>query len=369
MEFISVKVEFEALDKKFHASTVHALINLQRTKENCGKWGIDSLIGSYTNFLNKFSSTMDKEVYKLNVFSKMIYKKVETKDDTIKALNVLKKECFNTINTLIENYISVLPRMSEPLLEPHYHELTQLLKAFSFHFLDNDINLACTGDDIAGIDKKIDIIMGSILDHAKNLTILPRTNKVACRRRMMQGIKELNDTVKEFTGYVEEADSVNSGIPLEYDSDRDEDDLPYTVDEAATAKSCIFLWQLSDRVMKEVLRVMSDYAASNDNHSSNHKNVQQVIVKVVDCFGKMRVNVTDLAAELFSPFEDETVSKYYNNLKRGLNDTITALIETNDNISSIDSEEEYHPITIKDREKLLQLLTQVDLVPDMTNEV
>ena len=56
-------------------------------------------------------------------------------------LNVLKKECFNTINTLIENYISVLPRMSEPLLEPHYHELTQLLIARKLNLIPQNVSL------------------------------------------------------------------------------------------------------------------------------------------------------------------------------------------------------------------------------------
>ena len=360
MEFTSIASEFDALKLNFDTSKLKALKDLHETKEYSGKWGIDSITGKYTNNINKFASTMDKEVYKLNVFSKMVYQNMETKDHTIKALAVIKKECFNSVKVIVDNFISALPRMSEPLMETHYLELRELLQDFSFHFLDKDINLIVTGDT-SNINSEIDIIMGSILDHAKNMTTLPRTNKAACRRRIMQCITELKDTLTEFTEYVEEADSVNSGVPLEYDSDRDEDDLPYTVKEAETAKRCISLWQVTDKVMRETLRILSDYAASNEESSSNNNTVQIVITKILEYFDHLRSNVTDLSAELFAPFEEEPISKYYNDLKQSLKNIITVLMETSDNISRTDSDE-YHPLTSEDREKLIQIQTEIDLL-------
>ena len=192
--------------------------------------------------------------------------------------------------------------------------------------------------------------------------LLPMTNKAAYRRFLMEKMSLVKDTIVEFEGCVREAgeqaegngetceegggesfgeagegggDVRNGSGSVEVrddhdDEDGDEEEAPYTPKEVATAESCLHLVRCAFDALKTCLAVMTHVADLHSPSAAESSGAAGAgTAAVFACTDSARAvceawvaqlyiyvkategGVTDLGAELYSPFDAAQILEYY----------------------------------------------------------
>ena len=185
---------------------------------------------------------------------------------------------------------------------------------------------------------------------------LPATNKVACRRALMEKVNAASAIIEEFEGYVHKSEVATARekgeCDVTVDNDDDDDEGTYTTEELEAMHGYLDLLRESKTVLKVALDASTE--ASDLLHPLTQENDTTATVfdskvnigvagdeisscgavyacrRWVSCVvrqaGVIDSNLVDFGSELYSPLEDEQVTSHkFTTLKDAVQEMLTLL--------------------------------------------
>lgn len=258
-----------------------------------------------------------------------------SRQPSVEALQSLEEELVASTDVVMMSFLQV---SDCAICQPLFYQVQQLLRS---QLLTAKEFVDAMGVDVVDYDA-VSNGAGVVFKIYDKVQLLPMTNKAAYRRFIMEKMSLVKDSVLEFERYVSEAeaggDAGGNRVQVEDqedddDDDDDEDDVPYTAKEAATASSCLHLLRCALDALRTCLAVMTlvadaqcpaGGAANNSGESvfvalttaalESKAACEEWVAELCALVRETEAGVTDLGAELYSPFDEVKIEAYYNTL-------------------------------------------------------
>jgi len=240
-----------------------------------------------------------------------------SKSPSPEALTSLLEEMLSNIDVVLVVYMQLVDcSLSKPL----FGMVSLSLRSQLFHSKEFMEFVSSPSPDYGSISNAAGVIF-KMYDQVQDL---PMTNKAAYRRFVMEQLTVVKDTMREFQGYVDAAAVGSDGATTtvnqaeEVDEDDDEDDEPYTPHEASVVQICLGSMDCTMQSLKAVLVIMTHVAdaltpastSASTSDAQDRTACESWVGDLCDLVKACENQVTDLGAELYSPFDMSNIRRY-----------------------------------------------------------
>jgi hypothetical protein len=289
--------------------SIQALIVSDGLKPRLGKWKGDVILDDYISRFHLSAKGISSCATKFTLLA--------SAETDANALLSLEEEMAKFVESLASSFVDACDvGVSTPLFELMFHSTQEVFDRLKdlIKILNENKESPSGGDDKA--NRTAPVATGMVWKACEDVEKVPKTNKAAYRRIMMQTVKTLNETVIEFSEYVEEGQRALDGEEEDdsdgdcdyeindMDLDDDEDDAqdrPYNATELVVAKRCRDLLTLMLKISKYGLKVASEM---NDIASFGN---EPLGMEWIGSFSQSMKAAKDtgvaLGSELFPPFD------------------------------------------------------------------
>lgn len=260
------------------------------------------------------------------------------------ALQSLEEELVASTDVVMMSFLQV---SDCAICQPLFYQVQQLIRS---QLLTAKEFVDAMGTEVVDYEA-VSNGAGVVFKIYDKVQLLPMTNKAAYRRFIMERMSLVKDSVLEFERYVSEAEAeaeagegaAGNRVTVEdqeegEEEDEEEDDEPYTPQEAATASSCLHLLRCALDTMRTCLAIMTLVAdaqcpggatAGNSGDTvfdltpvtatpESKAACEKWVAELCTLVRATETGVTDLGAELYSPFDEGKIEAYYNALSATL---------------------------------------------------